>query len=541
VSLAAAIGHPTPPMRQRLIESAFLSAPYRWWIGRASKAEFRPTAVVPWSGSLATANALFQGRYDFAGHRVEAGQQPPWRLRAQDTAWSVALHGFHWLDHFASAGGETAQAHARRLVRSWIDLCARIEQPFWRADVLAERLTAWTNHAVFLSAGAEPGFLAALVNSIVRQMRHLGYLLALLPPGPDRLVAANGLAFAAVSLGDEPRLARALQVLAGEVAGEVPADGGHRSRSPGAAHALLRRLVLLAELLRASGREVPDWLGGAIERLVAVVRLCRHGDGGLALYHGGFEEAPSAVDETLKRIAGRTRPAPPVSAGGYVRLAAQRTICIVDASDPPGGRAAADAHWSRGGIELSVGKQRLVVNCGPGAGRGEAWQAAGKHTAAHSALVVADTDDQDPGAVVATRRQDDAGNQWLELTSHGYAKRFGLVHDRRLYLDASGTDLRGADLLGPATPGGRVPDHPFAIRFHLHPDVHVARLNAADQLLLKLPAGQGWRFRSAGAELSIEESVYLGRQGEMRRSQQIVLSGRTQAEGTEVKWALRKA
>jgi len=539
VSLVAAVGHPVPPLRQRLLERAFLSGPYRWWIGRGAKTEFRPPMVQPWGGNVAVANALFQGRYEFAGHRVEAGHQPPWRLRPEDAAWSAELHGFRWLDHFASAGGEAAQAHARRLVRSWIDLCARIEQPFWRADIVAERLVAWVTHAVFLSAGAEAGFLAALASSITAQMRHLGHLMAVLPAGPQRLAAADGLAFAAVSLGDDIRLARAMTLLANDVPGEVREDGGHRSRSPSAAHALLRRLALLADFLRAAGREVGDWLAAAIDRLAAVVRLCRHGDGGLALFHGGMEDAPAAVDETLKRVIGKTRATIRASAGGYQRLAAQRTVCIVDAGEPPGGEAS--AHWSRGGLELSSGKQRLVVNCGPGAGRGEAWQAAVRHTAAHSALVVADTDNLDPGAVTASRRQDDAGNQWLEVVGHGYAERFGLLHDRRLYLDASGADLRGADLLRAAAPDGRAAEHPFTIRFHLHPDVHVARLNAADQLLLRLPAGQGWRFRSAGAALSIEESVYLGRQGEMRRSQQIVLSGRTQAEGTEVKWALRKA
>lgn len=534
----AIFARPAMPLRQRLLDSGFRSRLYRWWIGRTGAIEFRALPCVPWSGSIATANAMFQGRYEFAGHRAEAAGQPPWRLRPDDDAWLAGLHGFAWLDHFAAAGGEAAQAHARKLVRSWIDLCARIEPPIWSAGVLGERLVAWMTHAVFLSAGADPGFLAAFAASVGAQARHLGHLVGLLKPGGERLVAAQGLAFAAVSLGDEARLGRALGLVEAEAGRCIRADGGHLARNPSAALALARRLVALADLLRAGVRGVPDWLAGGIERLAAALRVCRHGDGGLALFHGGMEETPAAVDETLKRIAGKARVAAPASAGGFERLAAQRTVCIVDAGGPPARRDNAEPHWSRGGFEFSVGKHRLIVNCGSGAWRGSEWQAAGTHTAAHSTLVLADTDSLDDGGAVTNRSSDEACNQWLKVESQGYAERFGLVHDRSLYLDAAGIDLRGSDILRATAPGAIAPDCPFAIRFHLHPDVHVSQLNAADHLLLKLPAGQGWRFRSAGAALSIEESVYLGRQGEMRRSQQIVLSGRTRAEGAEVKWAL---
>ena len=48
-----------------------------------------------------------------------------------------------------------------------------------------------------------------------------------------------------------------------------------------------------------------------------------------------------------------------------------------------------------------------------------------------------------------------------------------------------------------------------------------------------------WRLRSAGAEMSLGESVYLG-SGEARKTQQVVLSGTVGAEGAAVRWALRR-
>jgi uncharacterized heparinase superfamily protein len=60
--------------------------------------------------------------------------------------------------------------------------------------------------------------------------------------------------------------------------------------------------------------------------------------------------------------------------------------------------------------------------------------------------------------------------------------------------------------------------------------------------LLRLPSGMGWRLRMRGGQMSLEETVYLGTRGEMRRSQQVVLRGSTGGgnPGAVVKWALKR-
>ena len=43
-----------------------------------------------------------------------------------------------------------------------------------------------------------------------------------------------------------------------------------------------------------------------------------------------------------------------------------------------------------------------------------------------------------------------------------------------------------------------------------------------------------------GRVVNLEPSIYLGRSGEIRRSQQIVLTGPCGPRGTTVKWSLRR-
>jgi uncharacterized heparinase superfamily protein len=130
-------------------------------------------------------------------------------------------------------------------------------------------------------------------------------------------------------------------------------------------------------------------------------------------------------------------------------------------------------------------------------------------------------------------REEDAGNLWITASHDGYKGLFGLVHQRRLYLSRDGDDLRGEDTLtGPHTGS-------FAVRFHLHPDVQVSVIQNGAAALLRAPSGAAWRFIASGGKIELAETVYLGRRGEPRRSEQIVVSGPV-SHGAAIKWAFRR-
>ena len=50
----------------------------------------------------------------------------------------------------------------------------------------------------------------------------------------------------------------------------------------------------------------------------------------------------------------------------------------------------------------------------------------------------------------------------------------------------------------------------FDIRFHLHPTVSASITQNGNTAILKLPKGGGWQFDSVGADLSLEDSIFLG-------------------------------
>jgi uncharacterized heparinase superfamily protein len=214
----------------------------------------------------------------------------------------------------------------------------------------------------------------------------------------------------------------------------------------------------------------------------------------------------------------------------------------MDAGAPPPPGLDEHAHAGALSFELSVGKERLVVNCGAYAGPNLSWREASRTTAAHSTVVVEDVNSAEllpgggigarPTRVTAQRREQD-GNVWIDAEHNGYARAFGLVHKRRLFLAAAGDDLRGEDTL--EGPGHRK----IAVRFHLHPQVK-ASVVPNGTVLLRSAGGSGWRMRAAGGVTNLQESVYLGIGGEIRRTEQIVISAVTRGEGAQIKWAFTR-
>ena len=84
---------------------------------------------------------------------------------------------------------------------------------------------------------------------------------------------------------------------------------------------------------------------------------------------------------------------------------------------------------------------------------------------------------------------------------------------------------------------------PYAVRFHLHPDVDASLDMGGAAVSMALKSGEIWVFRTDGrVKLSLEPSVYLEKTRlKPRATKQIVLSGRMMEYATRTRWSLAKA
>lgn len=509
-----------------------------------------------WPGDGARGARLMRGEFEALGavrsldptHDGDAG----WEEDAGPAAWRAAAHGFSWLRDLRALGTDAARTRARDLTEDWLSRGGNREMAM-APEVAGARISAWLGHWDFLAATADDGFRRRLLTRLALDARALAVDLPAEAAHRGALVTLKGVMAAAVALEEEGWLSRALRFLPGELERQFHPDGGHVERSPGQLLLAVQDLIEIRNLLHGAGVDAPPALALVLDRAGQALRLFKLGDGGLAAFNGTREETAALVELVLTQGQAKSRAPLQLEDSGFHRLQAGRAVVVCDAGPPPDGRPSdpvtglsrgADrlAHAGTLSFEMSFGRERLIVNCGASPAAESGWRDALRATAAHSTLVVSETNSAElreeglgrrPERVTAERHEAE-GAQWLEASHDGWRRPFGAVHRRRIYLAGSGEDLRGEDMLEMAEPETPLP--PFLLRFHLHPAVVASTQEDGETVLLRLSSGQGWRLRSKGARPSLEESVHIA--GEARRSTQVVL--RAEEGSDTVQWAITR-
>ncbi|MEQ1716877.1 MAG: heparinase II/III family protein [Hyphomicrobium sp.] len=535
-----------------------LSSPFlRWRYGGAATDQI---LIVPQELRMADPsfwNEVSDGHFGLASQVADLKGASPFRIVPPSAAWERELHGFGWLRHFAATEEEEAYEAARALVLDWIATQRRSRGPAFDPAVIARRVISWIAQANMLLEGADAKSYARIMSSLSEQLVALNTTWRNSPDGVPRLTChvARVLSTLAVS-GNDRSLKETQAQLVAELGRQILPDGGHASRNASVLADLVLDLLPLGQCFHARGHTPPEAFASTVKGALAHLRFMRMGDGMLARFNGVSVGTPATLATVLGYSDGELDPASEAEHSGYARLEQGETILIADVGSPPDIEIATQAQAGCLSFELSFGTVMVFVNGGYPGPADDDWTAVARATASHNTLCLAETSSSrlvrhekleamagglpirgpDLALVRLTHEQ---GAAVLAASHDGYLKRNGLMHNRRLALSKTGLRLDGIDRLEP--PNGRLrlkQDIPYAIHFHLHPD---CRVNADDDdegvCRITLRTGQVLVFRAAGAEVSIEESLFFAESSGPRPAAQIVLRGATFGE-TEVRWSV---
>ena len=530
----------------------------------------QPTLKV---GDRRKSGALLAGKFHFSGQVLDVG---PWTAAAPSRRFAEWLHEFDWLQDLLAEESEAHRIKARAYVDGWIETYGKGNEFVLDPARLSRRLYNWLTlwdpalssaGASDTDAGAGDRRLDRRRASVLRQLNSLQGSMKSIPSGLPRITAGCALTLggARVAEGKKQFLERGLDFLSEELLLQILPDGGHISRSPEACVNVLSQLVTLDSLLDARGLEGSRELSRAIDRLAPMVAFFRRSGGELAPFHGGGEIDSSQIKTLLKAVPGESKPFGYGPHVGFQRLASNGTIALVDTGAAPPRPFDLNTHLAPLALDLSTAEGPMITACGFSAEQPMGWRRSVRAAAAHSTLVldgrspgrllisdwkrkaVGDAVDLSPGPVKATRKEQETG-VWLECHHEGYRGEYGLSHRRRLFMPSDGHDIRGED--GLFLPVGAVPlrrdSVPFAIRFHVHPQVRISLSQDKSSALLVVNGKAGWRFRTDGGPVALEDSVYLGAGTSPVKTQQLVIYGEAfcdsdgEARSNRVRWSFRK-
>lgn len=517
-------------------------------------------------GSFARGKQLIAGNYQFGGHLVQSPGRDIWAVDAPDLGFETELHGFTWLDDLAAVGDSAARELAQEWMAGWIARYGKGTGPGWSPDLTGRRVIRWINNAVFLTNAQDKAEEQRFLSSVAHQTSFLARRWKAASPGLPRFEALTGLLYAGLSLkGMDRHVFHTIKALGHESAEQIDAHGGMALRNPEELMEILTLLTWASAALSDAGQTPDPAHLSAIERIVPTLRALRHADGGLARFHGGGRGAEGRLDQALAQ-SGVKAVAREGLAMGYLRLQCGRSTVLADVSPPPPSVFSYNAHASTLSFELTSGRREVIVGCGAGTPFGLDWQRASRATASHSTMVVDGHSSsvidfkanpelirKPPGRVTLEHRVDEDG-AGLTGSHDGYVKAYGLTHLRKMDLSYDGRVLGGEDTLACMAEAEKVVFErymdanalqgvPYALRFHLHPNVEAELDLGGTAVSLTLKSGEIWVFKADGqSEIVIEPSVYL-QKGRLRprAAKQIVLSGRVMEYATQVGWSLAKA
>lgn len=513
-------------------------------------------------GDAARGEALIAGSWRVLDRSLDLHEDGIWAIPVADPRLEVERQSFIWLEDLAALGNRAARSLAQDWVTDWIRRYGHGRGAGWTPALAGRRLQAWTMHGRLLAEGLAPPAADALWRAFAAQQRYLAHTWLDAPEGMPRLEAVAGLVWSGLAVPHPGhRLAITELGLAAEAL--VDLEGETPSRAPSDLADALILLIWTARMLENAGQSAAPAHLAAIVRGVPVLRPLRLGDGTLARFHGGSAGSAEAIDQALAELRIGVQ-AKPRLALGFARLQGGRSVVVMDAAVPPA-TAATTAHAATLAFEMSVARQPVVVNAGPGAGFGGAWATLSRQTAAQSAVEVDGRSSariargglaartfgprlEGGPSLVGIRQAQDATGQWLLATHDGYGPSHGLILERRLFLDARGAELRGEDnlsvpdarartLFDARATDGRLG---FAVRFHLHPAVAAEADPERDLVRLTLPSGETWLFRASGGSVALEPSAHLEprRNSQPVSAQQVVVRAEVVEYLGQVIWSL---
>jgi uncharacterized heparinase superfamily protein len=495
------------------------------------------------------------GNFGLAGEIADLAGRSPFERAAVSEHWGRELHGFGWLRHLDAVRAEDTEDLARRLLKDWLKEGSRDKLFAWAPETTGRRLMSWLSHSQLLLDGADPKFYAAVLRSCERQASYLSAAWQNAPEGQARLLALIGLVLADLCLaGRDRHLKRSQKLLAAEIERQIFADGGHIGRNPQISVELVLDLLPVRQCVLVRGLTPVSALQRALAAMVPMLRHVRLGDGSLARFNGVGPTDRDALATVLAYDKNQTALPPLAPQSGYARLARGPSIVVVDVGRPPPLGFAHNAHAGCLSFEMSVGGEPLFVNNGAPASSDPGRRAPARATASHNTLCLKEQSSSKlsrrnsrRGALaiehpdqVSVRLAEVAGTIELEASHDGYVSRSGLVHARSLTLSADGAKLSGWEALLPAKGVLRFAwDVPFAVHFHVHPDVEVWPGHQSDTADLVLKSGAHWRLSAQGAQLTIESSVHsAGALGPVP-AQQVVLRAACHGE-IRVDWQVER-
>ena len=231
---------------------------------------------------------------------------------------------------------------------------------------------------------------------------------------------------------------------------------------------------------------------------------------------------------------------------GILIFSDKNSKLFMDISLPTSKTVNSKIHAGTLSFEFSTNNEKIITNCGAidnKVGKNPDYL---RYSAAHSTIIINNTNITElinkksylrsPKNITFEQKNTDKYILW-EASHDGYLKNFKKITRRKIIIDKLNNNIEGEDsIISTKYTSSKMIYH---IRFHLMPGCNSVLTNNKKSVLIKTKSKQSLIFKS-NSKVSIEDSIFVNNQNQIKHTKQIVISGYTDNKKKTELWSMKK-
>ena len=453
-------------------------------------------------------------------------------------------HSFNWIKTAKEIGGSNVVKITRDKIISWIGKHNNFFTNFFDINLVGQRIANLIYHFDFFgttgSISDKTLINQLIINHYLFLKRHLDI--------PNKISGGSIDIKKAILLFESIHNLKThliIKQILISIDEDISPLGMHLSMNPQKQAIYINDLIEIKNIILFFQNKLPKEIEFTIIKMIRVLKSLIHKDGSLAYFNGANNFYIKNINKIIilekdLKVKNLNR-----NKNGLSVFENKNIKIIFDTVLPANKLINYGLHASTLAFELSIGKEKIIANCGSANFKNRKKPDYLRYSAAHSTIILNNTNISEliekksykriPSKINFDFREDDNNIIW-ESSHNGYEKNLKKIIKRKLIIDKNKTLVSGYDdFISLSNSENKVS---FTIRFHLTPLCKALITRSKMSAIIKTKESS-YLFNS-NCNLNLEESIYITDLNKVVKTNQIVIAGFVDNFKKTVNWSLAK-
>jgi len=444
----------------------------------------------------------------------------------------------------------------QNIISIWIRKNSKYNKKNWQNLNTSKRILAWILNADIILKNADRSFRQNFFNSIISQVNHLKNNInhENNPVKKIEIISAiilSGLVFKEYNKNFE----LGIKELKNIVESFFDGDGCPVNRNIYDLVQCSKFLILVKECCKDAQEYIPDYLDDIVDKLVDSLHSIRTPNHKNPLFNGASEFGIDFYLEYLTRLEYKERKIRDNVAQIHISKG-KNFLLFFDVGSPPKKKNSSTYQSGPLSFEYFIDNHKIITNCGFGNKISSKAELISRLTSAQSTLCLNDSSatqfernsliNKTFGTSIKASFKvfdfdmiDNISSVSVSAKHDAYKNNFNYIHERKITINKKTGSLLGEDnLISENTKKQSV--NTYSIRFHLYPGLSAVRTMGKNSVLIQIEKNKSLVFTAIGENISLEKSIFLGRNQIINNSCINVSGILKNNESKKIHWNLKK-